>query len=154
MTNKEIYKEYSDNPIEWMRNNECETSKDIILKMMELTQEQEQYKDLPIIFKYNPLKNEYRKDMKNYTNKEFKDYEIKLDDGITYFCNFNATLKVCSFAGSIEHAPEHKEEITDIWDLEISYYTEENVLKRSINSYINSDINKILHGCLTGLDFE
>ena len=40
MTKEEIYKEYSANPIEWMKNNNCVTSRDISLKMMGIAQEQ------------------------------------------------------------------------------------------------------------------
>lgn len=46
MSNKEIYKEYSDNPIEWMKKNECVTSKDITLKMMDIALKQGQ--NLPL----------------------------------------------------------------------------------------------------------
>ena len=46
MSNEEIYKECSDNPIEWMKKNECVTSKDITLKMMDIALKQGQ--NLPL----------------------------------------------------------------------------------------------------------
>lgn len=32
---EEIYKQYSDNPIQWMKDNNCITTKDISLKLMQ-----------------------------------------------------------------------------------------------------------------------
>ena len=34
-TKEEIYSEYSDNPIKWMQDNNCATTKEVTLKLME-----------------------------------------------------------------------------------------------------------------------
>ena len=36
MTKEEIVKEYQNNPVQWMMQNDCKTNKDVLYKMMEL----------------------------------------------------------------------------------------------------------------------
>tara|TARA_R110002126_G_C10062447_1_gene461706 strand:+ start:115 stop:390 length:276 start_codon:yes stop_codon:yes gene_type:complete len=91
--------------------------------------------------------------MRDYKTKEFSDYIITLDDGIEYFCNFAATIKIDYDRGSWDMPPDYEEEITDIFDLEISYYTEDNELKRSKDVHANNSLREMIYESLTGDDF-
>ena len=47
MTDEELFKEYNASPIKWMQKNDCKTTKDIALKLMELAREQERKSKQP-----------------------------------------------------------------------------------------------------------